>query len=80
MKKCDICNVEMIDNCVIKGQHPFKFEMESSTNIHIEVPTNEEGNILGIKYSKTKPYNLKARICPKCGKIEFYANININEK
>lgn len=75
MKKCNECNVEMIDNCIIKGKHPFEVGMDGESRISIYIPTNEEGDFLGIKYNKTSKLNLKARVCPNCGKVEFYVNL-----
>ena len=76
MKKCNDCNVEMIENCEIKGQHPFELGVDGESNISIHIPTNEKGSFLGIKYDKTKEIPLKVRICPNCGKVEPYININ----
>lgn len=76
MKKCNDWNVEMIDNCIIEGQHPFEVGMDGKTNISINIPTNEKGDFLGIKYNKTIKFPLKARVCPKCGKVEPYVELN----
>ncbi|MBR1376409.1 MAG: hypothetical protein IJ565_01145 [Bacilli bacterium] len=74
MKKCNDCNVEMIDNCIIEGQHPFELGVDGASEISIHIPTDEKGSFLGFKYDKVKEIKLKARICPKCGKIELYIN------
>ena len=76
MKKCIDCNIEMIDNCIIEGQHPFELGADGRSDISIHIPTNEKGSFLGIKYDKTKELPLKARICPNCGKVELCININ----
>ena len=76
MKKCSDCNVEMIEDCKIDGQHPFEVGVDGRTDLSIHVPTGEEGKFLGIKYDKAKKYKLKARLCPKCGKIELYIKLN----
>ena len=47
MKKCNDCNIEMIDNCIVEGQHPFEVGMDGRTDISIHIPTNEKGNFLG---------------------------------
>jgi hypothetical protein len=72
MKKCSDCNVEMIDDVSIKGQHPFEVGMDGESDIFISIPTNEKGSFLGIKYDKVNEVMCKARICPKCGKVELY--------
>ncbi len=75
MKKCNDCNVEMIDNCTIKGQHPYEVGVDGSSVISLHIPTGEKGSFLGIKYDKEKILELKVRVCPKCGKIELYTDI-----
>ena len=72
MKKCSECNVEMIDNCVIDGQHPFELGVDGEVDISVHIPTNEKGSFLGIKYDKNISLNVKARVCPGCGKVELY--------
>ncbi len=74
MKKCSDCNVEMIDNCIIEGQHPFELGADGRTDISLHVPTGEKASILGIKYDKVDKMKLKARFCPNCGKVELYVN------
>ena len=76
MKKCSECNVEMIEDCIIEGQHPFELGVDGRTDITIHIPTGKKGNILGIKFDKVEEKPLKARICPNCGKIELYADID----
>ena len=73
MKNCTDCNCEMIENCRIEGQQPFKVGVDGKTNISIHIPTGTKSNFLGIEYNETIKRPLKARICPKCGKIELYA-------
>ena len=72
MKKCNECNIEMIDNCIIEGQHPFELGVDGQTDISVHIPTNEKGSFLGIKYDKQLELQLKARVCPNCGKVETY--------
>ena len=68
----------MIENCVIQGQHPFELGVDGRTDLLISIPTDEKGNFLGLKYDKIKMLPLKARVCPKCGKVEIYVDINYN--
>ena len=79
MKKCNDCNVEMIEDCIIEGQHPFEIGSDGRTDISIHIPTGEKGKFFGVEYNKTKALRLKARICPSCGKIELYANMHEEE-
>ena len=76
MKKCSDCNVEMIDNCVIEGQHPFEIGVDGRVDVSLHVPTGEQGSILGIKYDKVDKMDVKARYCPQCGKVELYVDLN----
>ena len=76
MKKCNECNTEMIDNCTIQGQHPFEHGVDGKTNISVHIPTGEKGSFLGIEYDKEIILSLKARVCPKCGKVELYTEKN----
>ena len=78
MKKCSECNIEMIDNCTIEGQHPFEVGIDGKTDITIHIPTNKKINFLGLELDNKKEAELKARVCPQCGKVEFY--IDQNEK
>ena len=73
MKKCSDCNVEMIEDCKIDGQHPFEIGIDGKTNLSLHIPLNQQGSILG---NKMLPHPIKARLCPVCGKIELYTNIN----
>ena len=38
------------------------------------IPTGRKSSFLGIPYEVSDCYALKARVCPKCGKIELYAD------
>ncbi len=76
MKKCSECNTIMIDNCRIEGQHPFELGADGKTNIFLQIPTGKKGNFLGLEFESEKKENLKARFCPKCGKVEFYIDVN----
>lgn len=73
MKKCKDCNVEMIDSAKI-----FESGVDGSSNIFISFVNGkkEVKNIFGNIKEKEIRCNkeLKARICPKCGKVEFYIN------
>ena len=77
MKLCSDCNVEMIENCIIEGQHPFELGADGTTKISIHIPTGEKMNFLGLKFDSVRKIPLKARFCPKCGKIEIYADVKI---
>ena len=65
MKKCNECNVEMIENIRIEGQHTFELGASGSSDIEVILPGK------GI-FSKT--IKVKSRICPNCGKVELYVD------
>ena len=71
--KCSECDMEMIDNCKLEGQHPFELGVDGRSDISLHVPTGEtKVNFLGMEYEGMNSFNLKARVCPKCRKVEFY--------
>lgn len=72
MKMCSDCNVEMIDNCKIDAQHTFDLSADSSISISLLIPTNEQGSFLGMKFNKHINEGLNAKVCPNCGKVDFY--------
>lgn len=76
MKICSDCNVEMLENGRIEGQHPFELGVDGQSDISVSIPTNEQGSFLGIKFNKEIKKQAKARVCPKCGKVELYIDIN----
>ena len=60
MKKCSDCNVEMIED----------------TNLHTDYVGGakmEERLYLTVMYKST--LRVKARVCPQCGKVEFYVDM-----
>ena len=80
MKRCNECNIEMINNCDISGQHPFEIGMDGHSYITISYVDGKK-TVKGFLGKETQQdnfcsYKLKARICPKCGKIELYADIS----
>ena len=76
MKRCSECNTEMIEDCFLEGQHPFEIGVDGRTDISLNIPLKEEITVLGMKKNKVKAITPKARICPTCGKIEFYVDWN----
>lgn len=74
MKKCNDCNCNMIENCSISGKHPFEVGIDERVDISLNIPTGEMKTFLGMPYEVVNRYALKARVCPKCGKIEIYTD------
>lgn len=65
MKKCNDCNVEMLENIRIEGQHPFELGSSGSSDIEI---------IIHGKNIFAKTLSVKCRVCPNCGKVELYVD------
>ncbi len=76
MKKCQECNFYMRE-VKIDGQHPFELGADGRTDLHVHIPTGEQGEFLGMTIDKSIKTDLKARVCPKCGKLEFFVDQNI---
>lgn len=73
MKMCSECNVLMIENCSLEGKNRMNMDATSRySDISIEIPTGEKGSFLGFDYDKKKTKEVKARVCPNCGKVELY--------
>ncbi len=67
MKICSDCNVQMIENIPVEGQHLFEVGASGSSRIELRVPGS------GIFARKVE---LKSRLCPQCGKVELYVDTN----
>lgn len=52
----------------------FEVGIDQRVDISSNVPTGRKSSFLGIPYEVSDCYALKARACPKCGKIELYAD------
>lgn len=65
MKICNECDVEMIENIEIRGQHPFELGIDGKSNIELVLP----GKSIFSKIAK-----VKSRVCPCCGKVELYVD------
>ena len=73
MKKCNDCNVEMINSEIHTdycGGHTF------DTQIRVSIPNgfDKRKSIFGKEMEIENYINeqVKARVCPKCGKVELY--------
>lgn len=62
MKKCNDCNVDMIENIKIEGQHPFEIGIDGQSDLRVRIP----------RKVFMKMIDVKSRICPQCGKVELY--------
>ena len=74
MKICNDCNVEMINS---KNLHTgyvggVNFEEE----IFLDYKNEEHGSKLLFSKEKYSKKRVMARVCPKCGKVELYVDLN----
>lgn len=76
MKKCSDCNCEMIDDCPITGKHPYVSDFRQRVDISVSIPTGQKNSFPGIPCEAADRCELKARVCPKCGKVELYADLS----
>ena len=63
---CDRCNVGMIEDLKIEGQHPFEIGIDGSSELLVYT----KGKSIFMKSNE-----VKCRMCPKCGKVELYIDI-----
>ncbi len=79
MIKCERCNIEMLENAEVIGQHTFEVGAQGRSNIFVSY-INGKREVKGLfgqfkiqdNYCRNK---LKARVCPKCGKVELCIDI-----
>lgn len=80
MKKCSDCNIEMINNAEVTGQHPFELGSDGRSDLYISY-VDGKVELKGL-FGKVRTednyceYSIKARVCPKCGKVELYIDFN----
>lgn len=70
MKKCSDCNVEMVET-KLYGKPRF-IDMEHDIDKFYVCNKIDENKRF---YSKSELLELKARVCPKCGKVETYVDL-----
>lgn len=75
MKKCDDCDVIMIGETDLHTNYVggVKFEEQIYLEFEKNVRILAEGQE---KIINTYPKRVKARVCPKCGKVELYIDLN----
>ena len=83
MKVCENCNTPMINNAKITGQHPFELGVDGRSDIYVSYVDGKK-EVKGL-FGKIKQeencfeFELMARVCPKCGKVELYIDLDKNE-
>jgi len=76
MKKCSDCNIEMIENTSLHTDYIGGVKYEEQ--IYLDYEDEENGSKPLFSDKKISIKRVKARICPKCGKVELYVDINGN--
>ncbi len=75
MKKCSDCDVIMIGETDLHTDYigGIRFEEQIYLDLekNVKIPTENEDKIL-----KKEPKRVKARVCPVCGKVELYIDLN----
>ena len=77
MKKCNDCNVEMVEAERLHTDYVGGARMEE--RIYVDYDDEENGftPLLGNKKISIKM--VRARVCPQCGKVELYVDLNADE-
>lgn len=75
MKKCSDCDVIMIGETDLHTDYigGIRFEEQIYVDLekNVKIPTENEDKIL-----KKGPKRVQARVCPVCGKVELYIDLN----
>ena len=74
MKKCNECNIDMIDDTNLHTDYVGGIDFKEQIYLDYEDEKNGTKQLLSNK--KISKKRLKARVCPKCGKVELYLNLS----
>lgn len=73
MKKCNDCNIEMIDGSLF-GEPIFMDMDHDIDKFYVDIKTGKKKDFLGLKLDEKKRAKLNVKLCPNCGKVEMYIN------
>lgn len=73
MKKCNDCNIEMVEGLNLHTDYVGGASMED--RIYIEYYDEKYGTTTLFSNKKTSIRRVKGRVCPTCGKVELYVDI-----
>lgn len=80
MKKCENCNIEMVENTDLHTDSVGGVNFEEQIYLSYISGTTTSKNIFGKEREKeinvTK--RVKARVCPNCGKVELFVDLESN--
>ena len=73
MKQCSDCKVDMIEDTSIHTDYVGGTSFDE--RIYLDYEDEEHGTKLLLSKKKISKKQIKARVCPKCGKVELYVDI-----
>lgn len=76
MKKCSDCNIEMIEETSLHTNYIGGAHYDEQIYVDFEDEKNGHKELLSDRKMSRK--RVKARVCPECGKMELF--IDLNEK
>lgn len=74
MKKCSECNIEMINGESLHTDYVGGASFEEQ--IFVDYVDEENGTKMLFGNKKYSKKRINARVCPKCGKVELYVDLN----
>jgi ssDNA-binding Zn-finger/Zn-ribbon topoisomerase 1 len=77
MKKCSDCNVEMIEKTNLHTDYVGGTRIEEE--IYLDYADEENGFNVLFSNEKKSIRRVKARLCPQCGKVELFVDLNEKE-
>lgn len=77
MKKCEDCNVEMIEDTNFHTNYVGGVSFEEQVFLDYDDEIN--GSKVLFSNKKISKKRIKARVCPNCGKVELYVDLKNSE-
>ena len=76
MKICSDCNSQMIENVNLHTNYVGGAKREEQIFVSYKDERKPTQSIFGFETSYNVVQRVKARVCPNCGKVEFYIDLN----
>ena len=76
MKRCSDCNIEMVENTNLHTDYVGGVKFEEQ--LYLDYDDEINGSKMLFSNKKVSKRRIKARVCPACGKVELYVDINEN--
>ncbi len=77
MKKCNDCGVEMIEDTNLHTDYVGGVSFDEQ--IYVDYKDEVNGTKMLLSNEKHSIKRVKARVCPNCGKVELYVDLQGNE-